>query len=194
VRRRTLGVPGEREFRGQGIIESGARDRADVRGKRVLIVGGGDAAFENALILSEFAESVTVAFRKPDPTARPEFHSAVRNADNIRVAASTVVEAINGNSAVEAVQLRNLQSGESREEAVDGILIRIGVEPNTDFLRHTIGLDDEGYVRVNNLAESSEPGIFAAGDVAHPIAPTIGTAVGTGAIAAKAALRYIRRS
>ena len=185
VRRRRLGIPGEREFRGKGVIESGARDAEEYRGKSVVIIGGGDAAFENALILSEYASEVAIAFRKSEPAARKEFVSGASQRPNVKLLPETVVKKIEGNSLVESVEVEAGPERRMGSLQVDGVLIRIGVEPNSELVRHVVELDRDGYVIVNRNGETSVPGIFAVGDVANPGSPTISTAAGTGATAAK---------
>ena len=191
VRRRTLGIPGETKYKASGIIESGARDQAKLRGKRVLIIGGGDAAMENAIIVAKAAASVKVAFRRSAPSARGEFVASVGKFANVELLPSTVVAEIGGGDRVDHATLRDVGSGKERKEPFDGVLIRIGVEPNTGFLNGVVDLDEQGYVKVTPLAETSVSGIFAVGDVANRVAPTLGSAVGSGATAAKAALEYI---
>ncbi len=151
VRRRRLNVPGEAELAGKGIIHSGVRDKETLRGRRVIIVGGGDAAIENALILSEVAESVTVVHRRSDFKARPEFLIRARNGNNIRFETDSVVREIEGGSEVTGLVLS----------------------------------DTAGNLRVDSRGETNVSGVFAVGDVANPQSPTISTAVGSGATAAK---------
>lgn len=185
VRRRRLGVRGESEFRGRGVIESGAGERDRLKGKSVLIVGGGDAALENAVILSEVASSVKVVFRRSEPTARREFSDVAAARENVEYFPETIVEEITGDTNVTGVRLRNLSHGDVSTQPTDAVLIRIGVEPNSEIVRATLEVDDESYVKVNARGETSLKGIYAVGDVAHPEAPTISTATGTAAIAAK---------
>ena len=185
VRRRQLGIPGEQEFHGKGLIESGARDAKSFEGKSVMIVGGGDAAFENALILSEHASDVAIAFRKPKPTAREEFVSGAARRANVKLLPETVVKKISGNSVVESVEIEVGPDRRTESLRTNGVLIRIGVEPNSEVVRDVVELDRDGYVIVNRNAETTTPGIFAVGDVANPVSPTISTAAGTGATAAK---------
>lgn len=194
VRRRELGVPGEKEFVGKGILHSGAGSRRDVSGQKIVIVGGGDAAIENSVILSEFAEKVTVIHRRGEFRARPELIAAARTGANIEFVLDTEVTAINGNEAVTSVDVINKVSRDSFTIAADAVLIRIGVQPNTEMLNDQLVLDSEGYVRVDSTGKSSAQGIFAVGDVANPISPTISTAVGSGASAAKAANALITTS
>ncbi|MEO6334536.1 MAG: NAD(P)/FAD-dependent oxidoreductase [Pyrinomonadaceae bacterium] len=193
VRRRTLGVPGEIEFRGHGILESGVGEKDKVVGKRILIVGGGDAAIENAIMLSEIAPRVVVAHRRPTLTAREEFEGLVVRKKNVILLAETVVKRILGDSLVKEVEFEKVSTGDRWIEPVDIILIRIGVTPNSEFIQGLLDLDADGYIKVTNGCETTTSGIFAIGDVAHPKSPTISTATGTGATAAKT-ISYLLRS
>lgn len=185
IRRRKLNVAGEDEFQRRGIIESGKKNAASVAGKKVLIVGGGDAAFENALILSETAASVTLVHRRKDFRARAEFTEKVKAHPKVKILTETAVQKISGGKRVQAVEFKNLANGETRKTAVDAILIRIGVEPNTEQFRGKLKLDENGYIAVNRNCKTSLKGVFAVGDVANPLAPTISSAAGMGATAAK---------
>ena len=191
VRRRSLGLPGELEFHGKGILESGARDRALVAGKRVVIVGGGDAAAENALILADFAETVTVVHRRGRMTARREFLLEIEKRDNVELMLDTVVSAIRGDSKLTGVDVRDNSHGNARTLQVDTMLIRIGVEPNSEIVDGIVDLDADGYVVVNASGETSVDGVFAIGDVANPISPALQTAAGTGATAVRAVFSLI---
>ncbi len=185
IRRRKLNVAGEDEFQQRGIIESGKKNAASVAGKSVLIVGGGDAAFENALILSETAASVTLVHRRKDFRARAEFTEKVKNHPKVKILTETAVQKISGGGRVESVELKNLSNGETEIRAIDVILIRIGVEPNTEQFRGKLKLDENGYIEVNRNCETHMKGVFAVGDVANPYSPTISSAAGMGATAAK---------
>lgn len=186
VRRRSLGIPGEDTFQGKGIIESGSNEKEKVTGKTVLIVGGGDAALENALILANKASKVYVIHRRSELSARTEFTERALNHPMIEFRRETVVKGINGNSEVEAVEVAQINTGKIEKLAVDIVLVRIGVQPNTELLRAKIELDSKGYILVNSDCETSAPGVYAIGDAANPVAPTISTAAGMGATAAKA--------
>lgn len=186
VRRRKLTVEGEEQFRGKGILESGSKERKNVKGKRVVIAGGGDAAFENALILSQYAASVTIVHRRAEFTARTDFLERVKRAANIEVLTNTIVRRIVGKDAVEAVGLADVNSGHTVLRPANNVLIRIGVQPNTELFSGQIELNPAGYIIVTPTCETSVHRVFAAGDVANPVAPTISTAIGMGATAAKA--------
>lgn len=186
VRRRKLEIPGEDDFIGRGVLDSGIGDRDKVREKRVVIIGGGDAALENSLLLSEYAHKVHVLHRREHFSARTTFLERARNSANIEIMNPVTVRSINGDSVVSGVSIRNESSGDCSELQADAVLIRIGVQPNTEIFRGQIGLDENGYVVTNNACAASLAGVYAVGDVANPTAPTISGAVGTGATAAKA--------
>jgi thioredoxin reductase (NADPH) len=185
VRRRTLGVPGEMEFGGRGILGSGIRDKGQAKGKRVVIIGGGDAAFENAISLSHTAASVAVAFRKSNPSARDEFVKAAQQCDNIELLPETVVTEISGDGVVERIGLSSSSGGEKLVPA-DAVLIRIGVEPNSELVRSVVEVDEAGYIKVDHVGRTSAKNVYAVGDIANRLSPTLSTAVGTAASAAKA--------
>ncbi len=190
VRRRKLNVEGEQRFKNKGIIESGKRDAQFIKGRNALIVGGGDAAFENALILSETASRVTVAYRGKDFRARREFIEQAEKHPKIKILTETIVREILGKEQVESVKLENLRTGETYNFPVEAILLRIGVEPNTEFLSGKLDLDENGYIKIDQNCEASVKGVFAAGDVANPLAPTVSSAVGMGATAVKSITNY----
>jgi thioredoxin reductase (NADPH) len=185
VRRRQLGIPGENEFVGHGIIESGNRDRNDFAGRDVCIIGGGDAAAENALLLAEVCPTVTLVHRGKTLRARPTFVQQLQGQHCITVFSESVVTRILGNHEVEAVEILRKEALKPFQMAVQGVVIRIGVEPNSEIFREQLQLDDRGYVVVNNQQETGVVNVFAIGDVSNPLAPTISSAAGTGATAAK---------
>lgn len=185
LRRRRLGIPGEAEFVGRGIIESGARDRDLVKGKDVCVIGGGDAAAENALMLAEVCPTVTVVHRGKKMRARREFTEALPTHHSVTIFPESVVHRIIGNDHVEAVEIERAGAIKPFQMAVQGVLIRIGFEPNTDFFAGQLELDEGGYVIVGSQQETSVTNVFAIGDIANPLAPTIAGAVGAGATAAK---------
>lgn len=185
LRRRRLGIPGETEFIGRGIIESGKRDRDQFAGKDVCVIGGGDAAVENALLLAEVCPTVTLVNRGRKLRARREFAEQLPTHHCITVFPESHVRRIMGNDCVEAVEIERAQAIKPFQMAVQGVLVRIGWEPNTDFVRGQLELDDGGYVIVGSQQETSVANVFAIGDVANPLAPTIAGAVGAGATAAK---------
>jgi thioredoxin reductase (NADPH) len=185
VRRRQLGIPGEAEFVGHGIIESPSRDREKFAGRDICVIGGGDAAAENALLLAEVCPTVTLVNRSKRLRARPGFVQQLQGQHCITVFPESVVTRIMGNDEVEAVEILRKDALQPFQMAVRGVAIRIGVEPNTDLFRDQLQIDDSGYALVNSQQETNIANVFAVGDVANPLAPTISGAAGSGATAAK---------
>ena len=185
LRRRTLGIPGETEFVGRGIIESGARDREQLAGKDVCVIGGGDAAAENALVLAEVCPTVTLVHRGRKLRARREFSEQLHTHHCVTVFPESQVRRILGNDRVEAVEIERGGAIKPFQMAVQGVLIRIGWQPNTEFVRGQLELDENDYVSIGSQQETSVANVFAIGDVSNPLAPTITGAVGAGATAAK---------
>jgi len=185
LRRRTLGIPGEAEFAGRGIIESGAKDATAVAGKDICVIGGGDAAAENALLLAEVCPTVTLVHRGKKLRARREFTEPLQTHHSVTIFPESRVLRILGNDRIEAVEIERAQAIKPFQMAVQGVLIRIGFAPNTEFVCAQLNMDDRGYVLVDSSQETSVSNVFAIGDVANPLAPTIAGAVGAGATAAK---------
>ncbi|MCM3903843.1 MAG: NAD(P)/FAD-dependent oxidoreductase [Pyrinomonadaceae bacterium] len=185
VRRRRLGIPGENEFGGKGIIDSATRDRNLFAGKDVCVIGGGDAAAENALLLADVCPTVTLVHRGKKLAARREFVEQLQTNHCLTVFTESVVSRIIGNEEVEAVEIQRKEAIKPFQMAVRGVLIRIGVEPNTDSFRGQLQLDEKGYIVVTSQQETTLTNVFAIGDVSNPMAPTISSATGAGATAAK---------
>jgi thioredoxin reductase (NADPH) len=185
VNPRELGVPGEKEFVGKGIIQSGARDRQLFAGHDVCVVGGGDAAVENALLLAEVCPTVTLVHRAKKLRARREFTERLQAVHCITVFTESVVTRIIGDETVQAVEIQRKAGIKPFQLAVRGVLIRIGVEPNTQLFREQLETNEKGFIKVSSTQETSVPMVFAAGDVSNPLAPTISSAAGAGATAAK---------
>jgi thioredoxin reductase (NADPH) len=192
VRRRRLGIPGEAEFSGRGIIESAGRDRDEFAGKDVCVIGGGDAAAENALLLADVCPTVTLVHRRKKLRARQTFVNQLQGAHCVTVFPESVVTRILGSEKVEAVEILRKDALKPFQMAVAGVVIRIGVEPNTELFREQLQLDDEGYPIVTSQHETNVAHVFAVGDVSNPLAPTISGATGAGATAAKVIASRLR--
>jgi len=184
LRRRTLGIPGEDEFIGHGMIESSG-DRQAFAGKDVCVIGGGDAAAENALLFAEVCPTVTLVHRGKKLRARPEFIEQMHTNHCITVFPESVVHRIIGREWVEAVAIERAGAIKPFQMAVQGVIVRIGFQPNTGLFRDQLKVDDRGYVSIGGHQETSTENVFAIGDVSSPLAPTISGAVGGGATAAK---------
>jgi thioredoxin reductase (NADPH) len=184
VRRRPLGVPGEQELLGKGVEYHIGPEPARIRDMRVLVIGGGDDAFEHIRLAAPYAREITLVHRSGHYSRRPPVAAAAVTSASPHVSLRpfTVVEAIEGHERVEKARLRGPEG--VYELPVDMIFVCIGPTPNTEGL--PVALDKRGYVVVDELQRTSRPGVWAAGDVCCPDAPTIPTAMGQGAVAAKA--------
>ena len=183
VRRRRLGIAGETELAGRGVLISGMRDREKFAGKSVCVIGGGDAAAENALLLAEAGATVTLAHRGPRLRARAEFVRQMQIHPRVKLLLQTRATRILGTEQVAGIELES--GGAPFVLAVSGVLIRVGVAPNSELFCEQLAMDASGYVAVNAQQETSAPNVFAVGDLANPDAPTIAGATGAGATAAK---------
>jgi thioredoxin reductase (NADPH) len=181
ARRRRLEVPGEREFEERGVSYSATRDRERLRGRPVAVVGGGDAAYENALILAAAECDVTLVVRGA-ARARREFRERVAAEPRIHVLQNTRVSAVVGGANVEALMLSGSE-GETRLP-IEGVVIKVGEIPNTEWCRGAVELDGEGFIVVDARYRASRARVWAAGDVVRPLLPSIAVAIGTAALAA----------
>ena len=183
--RRRIGIEAETRLVGKGVLTSGAGQRESVKGKTVAVIGGGDAAVENALILSEFAEKVVLIHRRDRFVARDEMVSQLQSRNNIEVLLNKTVKSIEDHDVLTSIVIEDVNKRELTSLAIENLLIRIGFEPNSSLLKGKIEMDEKGYIKVDSTFRSSEESIYAIGDVVSPMSPTISGAVGAGSIAAK---------
>jgi thioredoxin reductase (NADPH) len=189
---RNLGSPGEAALLGRGVSHCASCDGPFFRGKRVCVIGGGDAAIDEALVLAEFATHVTVFHRGPAIGAAHTLLERAQGSEGIEIVLATAAEEILGESAVSAVRLKDLATGDLREEPFDGVFVFVGLEPNTAFLSGLLALDTAGHITTDLMMQTSLDGVFAAGDIrAHSVA-LLAAAAGDGATAAVAAHRYLQ--
>ena len=190
---RKLGVPGEEEFSGRGVSYCATCDGFFFRGKPIIVVGGGDSAFEEALFLSRFGSSVTLVHRRDEFRASKIMVDRARENEKISFVTNAVVESVNGDdSGATSVTLRDVVSHETSQIPANGIFVAIGHTPCTGFLGDTIALDDDGYIVVDGAStRTSVPGVFAAGDVVDRTYRQAISAAGMGCRAALDAQSYL---
>ncbi|HOX92437.1 MAG TPA: FAD-dependent oxidoreductase, partial [Spirochaetales bacterium] len=161
------------------------------KGKRMVVVGGGDSACDEAMFLSKLADSIVMVHRKDRFRAQKAIADRVLKNPRIQVLWDSVVESIQGAKTVEKVLIKNLKTGAIREEAAAAVFVFVGSDPQTAILPEGIAKDESGSVITNDRMETNMPGLFAAGDVrATPFRQVI-TAVSDGAVAAHCAAQYI---
>ena len=193
---RRLKIPGERDLFGKGVSYCATCDGFFYRGKTVAVIGGGNSAIEEALYLSDIAEKVYVVHRRDELRAERILAERAFKVDNLELVWDTIpAEILGDESGVTGIALHNKKTNEDSELDVDGVFVAIGYEPNTSFLEGLIELTD-GFVVTDQRMRTSQPGIFAAGDVRDTPLRQVTTAVGDAAIAADSAYRYVaqRRS
>lgn len=184
-----LGIPGELEFAGKGVSYCAVCDGAFFRKHTIAVVGGGDAATEEADYLTRYADRVYLIHRRDQLRASRLLRHRVMDNPKIEMILDTVVEEIHGDEhgLVHKLSLRNVRTGERSELAVTGIFVFIGFRPNTGVIEGHVDHDPQGYLITNDRMETSIPGLFAAGDVRSQLTRQITTAVGDATTAAIAA-------
>jgi thioredoxin reductase (NADPH) len=186
-----LNVPGESELTGRGVSYCATCDGWFFKDKEVIVVGGGDSAVEEGIFLTRYADNVTIVHRRDELRAGAILTERAKTNPKIKFAWNTVVEEISGNGAVKAVKLRDTQSGEEREQEIDGVFIFIGHKPNTSLFKDQLDMDDLGYLIVDDKMRTNVPGVYAAGEVADPHFRQVITSAGMGAAAAIQANHFI---
>jgi len=186
-----LGVPGEKEFIGRGVSYCATCDGAFFRDQVLAVVGGGDAAVEEAMFLTRFASRVFVIHRRNELRATKIIQDRAFKNSKLEFVWSTVVEAIQGQDKVEEVVLKDVRSGATRILPVAGVFIYVGNRPNSGLVAGLAELDARGYVITDDEMRTRTSGLFAAGDVRRKLLRQVVTAVADGAVAAVAAEKYL---
>jgi thioredoxin reductase (NADPH) len=190
-----LNLPSEERLKGKGVSACATCDGFFFKNKKVAVVGGGDTALEEALFLTKFAQEVTLIHRRDSFRGSKIMQDRVLSHDKIKVKWNCVVDEILGESHVEGIVLKSVQSGEKETLPLDGVFIAIGHKPNTDiFMSSGLIIDKTGYVETEHEVWSNVEGVFIAGDVAdHEFRQAV-TAAGSGCKAAIAVERYLSSS
>jgi thioredoxin reductase (NADPH) len=189
---RWIGLESETRLQNKGVSACATCDGALFRGKPMAVVGGGDTALEEALFLARFATEVTVIHRRGELRASKIMQERARKHPKIRFVWNAVVDEVLGSEFVSGVRLRDVESGEKRDLAVEALFVAIGHKPNTDLLRGQVELDPVGYIKVESGgSRTSVEGVFACGDAMDPTYRQAVTAAGTGCMAAIDAERWL---
>jgi thioredoxin reductase (NADPH) len=186
-----LNVPGEKELTGKGVSYCATCDGWFFKGKKVVVVGGGDSALEEGLFLTRFAESVTIVHRRDELRAGAILQHRAQENSKVKFIFNSVVSEVLGEKAVQAVKLRNVKSGEETLFPTDGVFVFIGHTPNTQLFKGQLTLDEKGFIVVDTLLRTNIPGVFAAGEAADPHFRQVITSAGMGAGAAIQVTHYL---
>jgi thioredoxin reductase (NADPH) len=188
-----LGIPGEQQLTGKGVSACATCDGFFFRDQRLVVVGGGDTAMEEALFLTKFASAVTIVHRRDEFRASKIMSTRVMEHEKIDVIWNSVVKEIHGENAVTGVTLENVETNEVTELPVEGVFVAIGHKPNTEVFSESLALTTTGYVELSQpgSTKTSVEGVFAAGDVADHVYRQAVTAAGTGCMAAIDAERWL---
>lgn len=191
---RKLGVPGESEFSGKGVSYCATCDGFFFRDKPIVVIGGGDSAFEEADFLSRFGSSVTLIHRRDSFRASQIMVERAKNNPKIDFVLNSVIEEINGNdNGVNSISIRNLKNESVEVISANGVFVAIGHTPATTFLDGVVDRDEAGYIRVEGAStRTSAPGIFAAGDCVDSVYRQAISAAGMGCRAALDAQSYLQ--
>jgi thioredoxin reductase (NADPH) len=186
-----LGLPSETRLRGRGVSSCATCDGYFFRGKRVVVVGGGDTATEEALFLTKYATEVVVVHRRDELRASKIMQRRALSNEKIKPVWNSMVDEILGEQKVEGVKVRNIKTGALSILACDGVFVAIGFEPNTKIFGRQIKMDEKGYILSEHGTKTSVDGIFVAGDVHDYKYRQAVTAAGEGCKAALDALAYL---
>ena len=192
--RRKLAVEGESRLTGRGVSYCAVCDAAFFRDQKVAVVGGGDTAITEALHLTKFATNITIIHRRNQLRAAQILQEKVLSEAKIDFLWDTTIAAIEGKDNVERLKLLNVKTNQSSFLEVNGVFISVGTNPDTEYLRGILPLDESGYIITNEKMETSLSGVLAAGDIRHNSARQAITAAGDGATAAIYAQKYLTES
>lgn len=194
AKHKKLEVAGEEELTGMGVSYCATCDGAFFKGKTTAVVGGGDVALEDALFLSRLCEKVYLIHRRDEFRGAKILQERISQTKNIEILWDTVVEEIQGEDMVEKILLYNKKKDETKELAVQGVFVAVGIEPNTEICKGIVDLDEAGYVIAAEDGKTNVPGIFAAGDLRTKQLRQVITAASDGANAVTSAERYLYES
>ena len=188
---RPLGLPEEKELVNRGVAYCAACDGMFYRGKTVVVVGGGNSAVADALLLSRLAKKVILVHRRDTLRADKVYHAQLEQAENVEFRGNSAVEELRRGDKINGIRLRNVRTGEVEEISCDGVFISVGRRPATELVAGQLNLDEGGYVIAGESTATNIPGVYAAGDVRTKALRQVVTAVADGAAAVHEAEGYL---
>lgn len=191
AKNRLLGIDKEESLTGRGVSYCATCDGAFFRGKDVAVNGGGNTALEDALFLTNYCNKVYIIHRRDEFRGEPKNVEAVKSKENVEFVLDSTIDELKGDRNLEAVVVRNKNTGELREIPVAGLFIAIGQEPDNVAFADVTSIDEKGYIRADESCMTETPGIFVAGDCRTKAVRQLTTAASDGAVAALAACAYI---
>lgn len=190
---RQLEIPGEEELSGMGVSYCATCDGAFFQDGTVAVVGGGNVAAEDAILLSRICKKVYLVHRRDELRADKVLQEKLFKCTNVEIVWDNIPTVIEGSDKVEALKVRNVKSNEETEIAVDGVFIAVGITPNTEKFKELVDLDESGYIIAGEDGVTSTPGIFAAGDIRTKNLRQVVTAVSDGANAVASVQHYLMK-
>ena len=191
VKHRQIGLPNENELVGEGVSYCAVCDGAFFKGQTVAVLGGGNSALQEAVLLSDGCKKVYVIQNLDYFTGEARLVEKLKDKDNVELITGTVISALNGEKSLKSLTLRKESDGSESELEVDGLFVAIGLIPNNEAFSEIAGLDEMGYINSDESCLTATQGVFVAGDCRKKQIRQITTATADGSIAALAACRYI---
>ena len=193
AKHRLLGLPNEEKLIGEGISFCAVCDGAFYEGKTVAVIGGGNSALQEAILLSDLAKKVYVIQNLDFFTGEQKLVEKLESKDNVEIILGTVVEKLVGETELKGITIKNVSTEESADLTLDGMFVAIGLVPQNDAFANIIDLDERGYVASGEECTTNADGIFVAGDCRQKRIRQVATAASDGAVAALAACAYLDR-
>ena len=190
-RRKKLGVSGEERLQGKGVFDCALCDASKFADGVVAVCGGGDSGITEALYIAQLGSKVILIEAMPTLNASAVLQDRVFASSKIQIRCGAKVEAITGGNKVTGIEILNSETGQTETLEVDGVLVNVGLEPNSNYLTGIVPVDSNGRIHVNNRMETEIPCVLAAGDIRSDSPGQIATAVGDGATAAISAERFL---
>ena len=186
-----LNVPGEVEMTGRGVSYCATCDGWFFKEKKVVVVGGGDSAFEEALFITRYASTVTLIHRREEFRAGAILQKRAKDHPKMRFLLNTVITEVETGDKLKTLKIKNVKTGEESTFETDGLFVFIGHSPNTELFKGKLEMSDLGYIKVNDKMETNIPGVYVAGEAADPHFRQVITSAGMGAAAAIQATRFL---